>query len=209
MLGCFDNFFFLLDQLEVVAMGQVRVSKNFCIYWDFCVPTYFEIPCLIPGFSCTYFPSPFLYNFLLLHCLSFFFSSLSPCVLLGLSSAHLAFLFIFLSFFCFTDSLLGNLGVCFFGIHAWVVFVLYLTTYMAGFGFWVGGDDCRCASFFRSPFFISILSFHFSLHFYDKINEKRRGLYCVGEGLFRFDFRWWLLLDCVIIDISFPRFRVC
>lgn len=63
--------------------------------------------------------------------------------------------------------------------------------------------------FFDLPFFISILSFHFSLHFYDKINEKRRGLYCVGEGLFRFDFRRWLLLDCVIIDISFPRFRVC
>lgn len=72
-------------------------------------------------------------------------------------------------------------------------------------GFLVGGDDCWLRFVSISLFFISILSFQFSLHFYDKINEKRRGLYCVGEGLFRFDFRWWLL-DCVIIDISIPGF---
>lgn len=75
---------------------------------------------------------------------------------------------------------------------------------MAGFGFWAGVVMIVGAlRFFSISLFISVLSFHFSLHFYDKINEKRRGLYCVGEGLFRFDFRWWLL-DCVIIDISIP-----
>lgn len=53
-------------------------------------------------------------------------------------------------------------------------------------------------------FLYPILSFQFSLHFYDKINEKRRGLYCVGEDLFRVDF--WRWPDCVIIGISFLGF---
>lgn len=187
-----------------VRFGSARIFVSIGIFASRHISKY---PASYLGFPAHTFSITFSVHFLPLHCLSFPFSS-SFRVLLGLSSAHLAFLFILFSWFCFTDSFLGNLGVCFSGFMLWVVFVLYLTSYMAGFGFWwvvmiVG----RCASFFRSPFFISILSFHFSLHFYDKINEKRRGLYCVGEGLFRFDF-WYSLLDCVIIGISFPRVRV-
>lgn len=187
-----------------VRFGSARIFVSIGIFASRHISKY---PASYLGFPAHTFSITFSVHFLPLHCLSFPFSS-SFRVLLGLSSAHLAFLFIFLSWFCFTDSFLGNLGVCFSGFMLWVVFVLYLTSYMAGFGFWVGGDDCRSVRFvFSISLFISILSFHFSLHFYDKINEKRRGLYCVGEGLFRFGFRY-SLLDCVIIGISFPRFRV-
>lgn len=151
-------------------MGQVRVSKNFCIYWDFCVPTYFEIPCLIPGFSCTYFPSPFLYTSFsfIVYPFSFIHRLFPFRVLLGLSSAHLAFLFIFLSFFCFTDSFLGNLGVCFSGFMlGWCSFYIWqLIWRVLGFG-WAVMIVGWCASFFRSPFFIypSFLSLSIFLAF--------------------------------------------
>jgi hypothetical protein len=70
------------------------------------------------------------------------------------------------------------LGVCFFllGFHAWVVFVLYLTSYMAGFGFWVGGDDCWCASFclIDISFFYSF-PFTFPCIYTTTLTKKRRG----------------------------------
>lgn len=56
--------------------------------------------------------------------------------------------------------------------------------------------------FFRSPFLYPSFPFTFPYISTTKLTKKD-GLYCVGEGLFRFDFRWWLL-DCVIIDISIP-----
>lgn len=100
-----------------------------------------------------HFPTPFLYTsfpfivylFPFLHCLVLF-----PVCFTRTPLCSLSLSFIFLRLF------LGNLGVCFFfGIHAWVVFVLYPTSYMAGFGFWAGGDDCWCASFFFDlPFYI-------------------------------------------------------
>lgn len=136
--------------------GRVWVGKNFCIYWDFCIPTYFEIPCLIPGFSCTYIFHHFSVHFLPLHCLSFspFFQLSIPFLVFATTQLCSLSLFSFYVLFLF----LRASGVCFFfGIHAWVVFVLYLTSYMAGFGFWVGSDDCWCASFFdllfSYPFF--------------------------------------------------------
>jgi hypothetical protein len=86
-----------------------------------------------------------------------------------------------------------------------VVFVLYLI--LSG-GFWVfgwvGGDDCWCVSFFDRLFSYPFLSLFF--YFYDKINEKRRGLYFVGEVFQAYGFLFFPAVDAgsvLLLTISF------
>lgn len=164
VLGCFDNlpfFFFLLEPSwwcgYGVKFGLARIFVSIGVFAPRHISKY---PASYLGFPAHIFSIPFSVHFLLLHCLSFpplFIVNFFSLFLLRLSFAHLASFFLFP--FYFIDLFLGTFGVCFsFGIHAWVVFVLYLTSYMAGFGFWVGGDDCWCASVFLSFFFISFPS---------------------------------------------------
>lgn len=106
MLECFDNFFFFFfcsNPTGGCGDGSGSGQQEFLYLLGFLRPDIFRNTPPHTWVFLHIFSITFPVHFLLLHCLSFFFSSLSPCVLLGLSSAHLAFLFIFLSFFCFTD----------------------------------------------------------------------------------------------------------
>jgi len=162
------TFFFCSIPVGGVAMGiRSGLARIFVSIGTFASWHISKYPASYLGFPAHTFPSLFLYTFSL-HCLSFTIFFMVYSFFLQLTFAHLA---LFLLFHWLVSSCFG---VCsFFGIYAWVVFVLHLTSYMAGFGFLADGcDDCWCVSFLLISF-----PFTFSyIYFYDKINEKRRAV---------------------------------